>query len=406
MVQTLDLQPWMTSPDTGAVVSALSANGALVRFVGGCVRDTLFGQVPRDIDIATPDPPEFVLELLRSAGIKAVPTGIDHGTVTAVIPPKRYHITTLRVDAETDGRRARVEFSDSWECDAARRDFTINAIYCDPHGDLFDPTGGIADLQRGNIRFVGTPDTRIKEDFLRVLRFFRFTAFYGSLPANPDGLEACRSNAAALTHLSGERVTAEMLRFFESDNSGTVLKLMSENGILDHILPELNRTGRLRGLIAVDGHDPDPLRRLAAANSADADGTYALAERLRVSNAERKRLTSTAAHEGEIVADIDARSSRQLLYRLGAQTFTDLVYLGWAQDPTETCSWRHQLQSAACWSRPALPVGGADVIALGVPRGPKVGKVLEQVEAWWIKGDFKADREKCLQKLGRIRDIG
>ncbi|MBS38944.1 MAG: tRNA nucleotidyltransferase [Thiotrichales bacterium] len=396
----------MTSHETGAIVAALTAKGAVVRFVGGCVRDALLERSVKDIDIATPDPPERVLELLRVAGIKAIPTGIDHGTVTAVIPPAHYEITTLRVDAETYGRHARVEFSSDWESDAARRDFTINAIYCDPQGEIFDPTGGIADLERGIVRFVGTPDTRIKEDYLRILRFFRFTAFYGTQPADSDGLAACRENAEALTSLSGERVAGEMLRLLESDNSGAVLKLMEQNGILDHLLPELKRTDRLCGIIAVDGPDPDPLRRLAAANSADEDGTHALAQRLRLSKVERERLTAIVTHEGEVAVDTDARGRRRLLYRLGAQAFEDLAFLEWAANPSEARSWRRHLLFAARWSRPALPIGGADVMALGVPRGPEVGKTLEAVEAWWIKGDFKADREKCLVKLRQLVAIG
>ncbi len=399
---TLEPQPWMTSPETRAVLRALSTDGATVRFVGGCVRDALVGRTVKDIDIATPDPPGRVMELLAAAGIKAIPTGIDHGTITAVVPPAHFEITTLRVDMETYGRRARVEFSADWEADAARRDFTINAIYCDADGHLFDPTGGRSDLRARAVRFVGDPDIRIKEDFLRILRFFRFMAFYGDLPANAEGLAACRAHASSLPALSGERVAGEVLRLLESSRAASVLRVMAESGILDHVLPELTRIDRLEGLISVDVGDPDPLRRLGAINAADLGGTYALSARLRLSNSERERLANMASRENEVTAGIDARGRRRILYGMGVHTFADLVFLGWAQEPAQSRAWRRYLRAAAQWSPPALPIGGADALAAGVPRGPEVGRLLGEVEKWWIRGDFKADREKCLQHLLRI----
>jgi len=399
---TLDPQPWMTASETQAIIAALSADGATVQFVGGCVRDALAGRPVKDVDIATADPPDRVLELLAVAGVKAIPTGIDHGTVTAVIPPAHFEITTLRIDTETDGRRARVEFSGDWDADAARRDFTINAIYCDPDGRLFDPTGGIADLRAKVVRFVGDPDARIKEDFLRILRFFRFTAFYGDLGPAADGVAACRANAASLPSLSGERVAGEVLRLLESSNAATVLRVMEENEILQHILPELNRLDRLAGLIAIDSDDPDPLRRLAAASATEQSALHGLADRLRLSNAERERLVAIAMHAGELSARLNARGRRQLLYRLGAQTVSDVIYLAWAEESTDPRAWRNHLRSAASWNSPSLPVRGADVLELGVPHGPTVGLVLEEVENWWVQGDFKADREMCLRKLQRI----
>ncbi len=392
----------MTADETRAVIAALSAAGATVRFVGGCVRDALIGRPVKDIDIATPDPPDRVIELLGAADIKAVPTGIGHGTVTAVFPPRRFEVTTLRVDTETFGRHARVEFSADWDADAARRDFTINAIYCGADGDLFDPTGGIADLGAKIVRFVGDPDTRIKEDFLRILRFFRFIAFYGALPADSDGLMACRANAESLATLSGERVAGEILRLLESRDAAAVLHVMRENGVLQPILPELSNIARVGRLIAVDADDPDPLRRLLAGLAVDGRGVHALANRLRLSNAERERLVAAEAHVGEAMGALDARGRRRLLYRLGRKTFVDLAYLGWSRDPARKNAWRRHLRAARDWVAPALPVGGSDVLALGVPRGPAVGQLLNEVERWWIRGDFKADREKCLRKLRRV----
>ena len=399
---TLGPQPWMTTSETQAVMAALSADGATVRFVGGCVRDALADWPVKDIDIATPDLPNRVLELLTAASIRAIPTGIDHGTITAVIPPAHFEVTTLRIDVETFGRRARVEFSDDWDSDAARRDFTINAIYCDAEGTLFDPVDGIADLGAGIVRFVGNPEARIREDYLRILRFFRFTAIYGHLPPDADGLAACRANAASLPSLSGERVAGEVLRLLESSNAASVLRLMEQNGILQHILPELTRLDRLEGLIAVDGDDPDPMRRLSASAASNDTAIQALSDRHKLANTERDRLAATVTHAGEVTAGLDARGRRQLLHRLGAQTFTDLVYLGWAEDPAPRGAWRRHLRAAAQWIPTAFPVRGADVLAMGISHGPRVGQVLNEVERWWVGGDFKASREKCLRKLRQV----
>ncbi len=396
----------MTADETRAVVAALSAGGALVRFVGGCVRDALAGRAVKDIDIATPDPPDRVVGLLEAADIRAIPTGAGHGTVTAVVPPRRFEITTLRIDAETFGRRARVAFSADWEADAARRDLTINAIYCGADGGLFDPTGGIADLDAGVVRFVGDPDTRIKEDFLRILRFFRFIAFYGALPADPGGLAACRVNAGSLTALSGERVAGEILRLLESRNAAPVLRVMRENGVLRPILPELSDIEGIGRLIAVDADDPDPLRRLLAGLATDGLGLSAVAGRLRLPSAARDRLTAAADHAGEAAGDLDARGRRRLLRRLGRETFTDLAYLAWSRDPARASAWRRHLRAARDWTAPVLPVRGADVLALGLAPGPAVGRALDEVERWWVRGDCRADRDACLRRLRRVAAAG
>ena len=209
-------QAWMTAPETRAVVAALSAAGAEVRFVGGCVRDALAGRRVKDVDLATTDRPERVIELLQAAGLKAVPTGLDHGTVTAIAGHRPFEITTLREDVETDGRRARVAFTDDWQADAARRDLTFNAMSCSPEGDLFDPFGGRADLAAGRGRFVGDPRARIQEDYLRLLRFFRFQAHYGRVPPEPATLAVLRDLAPQLASLSGERLRSELLRLLEA----------------------------------------------------------------------------------------------------------------------------------------------------------------------------------------------
>ncbi len=406
----LEPRPWMTADETRAVVAALSAAGAAVRFVGGCVRDALIGRPVRDVDIATPDPPDRVVELLEAADIEAVHTGRGHGTVTAVVPPRRFEVTTLRIDAETFGRRARVEFSEDWNADAARRDFTINAIYCGADGELFDPTGGIADLNAGVVRFVGDPGRRIGEDVLRILRFFRFTAFYGGLPPDSDGLMACRAHAGSLAALSGERVAGEILRLLEARDAAAMLRIMRDGGVLRPVLPELSSPGiaRIGRLIAVDSDDPDPLRRLMAGlGTGDGPGTArAVAGRWRLSNARRDRMAAAAVHAGEMAGALDARGRRRLLHRLGRETFTDLAWLGWSREPARKNAWRRHLRAAREWTAPALPVGGADVLALAAAPGPAVGRALDEVERWWIAGDFRADREACLRKLRRVVRAG
>lgn len=405
----LEPQPWMTADETRAVVAALSAAGATVRFVGGCVRDALIGRPVKDIDVATPDPPDRVIELLGAANIGAVPTGRGHGTVTALVPPRRFEVTTLRIDAETFGRRARVEFSADWDADAARRDFTVNAIYCGADGELFDPTGGIADLNAGVVRFVGDPETRIREDGLRILRFFRFTAFYGATSPDADGLAACRARAGSLEDLSGERVAGELLRLLESRAAAAILEVMREAGVLRPVLPELSPSGiaRIGRLIAVDSDDPDPLRRLVSGlGTAGPGAAQAVAGRWRLSNARRDRMAAAEAHADEMAGMPDARGRRRLLHRLGRETFTDLAYLGWSRNPERKNAWRRHLRAAREWTAPVLPVGGSDALALGAAPGPAVGRALDEVERWWIDGDFRADREACLRKLRRVAAAG
>ena len=269
----------MSAKETRDVIAALTAKGARVRFVGGCVRDALLGRAVKDVDIATHDDPETVTALLKAAGIRAIPTGIAHGTVTAVTGAAHFEITTLREDVETDGRRAKVAFTDDWEADAARRDFTFNAIFCAPDGTIYDRFGGIEDLKAGRVRFVGDAETRLKEDVLRLLRFFRFHAWYGRGLPDPKGLDACRKFAHLLPNLSGERVAAETLRLLGAEDPSPVFALMRQEGILTHFLPEAQNIARLTALVALErGYgEADPLRRLAAVLDVTAAGAQGVA---------------------------------------------------------------------------------------------------------------------------------
>jgi len=416
-VGQLGPEPWLSSPATKSILAALTADGAEVRFVGGCVRDAVLHRPVRDIDIATHDPPERVMILLERAGIRAIPTGIDHGTVTAVVAGAEgnahYEITTLRRDVETDGRHARVEFGADWISDAARRDFTVNALFCTPEGRIYDPFDGLPDLGAGRIRFVGDANKRVDEDALRILRFFRFYAHYGTPPADVFALRACRAQAAKLATLSGERVSGELLRLLEAPDPAAVLLLMQGERVLEQILPEASDFGRLRVLTFLEVRGIlrpriglDAVRRLAALLPADAGKAAEVARRLRFSRTQAERLVAMAApRELPDPAGGDA-GGRRFLHRLGADLAIDLVLLAWAGHRAveahlarDNARWVALIDQALAWQPTSLPVGGADVLALGVAPGPQVGALLGEVERWWIEGDFRAGRDEALAHL-------
>jgi poly(A) polymerase len=398
----------MVEAPARALLDAMANAGIAARFVGGCVRDALLGRPVAeiaDIDLATPARPEEVIAALAKAGLKAVPTGIAHGTVTAVVPPRHYEITTLRRDVETDGRRARVAFDADWTQDAARRDFTINAIYLDPDGTVHDPVGGLADLRAHRVRFVGEPAQRIAEDLLRVLRYYRFEARFGPDGGNgtgdPAARAACRASVTQLPTLSAERVAQELIRLLGALNPVPSLRMMEADGVLAAILPEATRLDRLRKLIAIEP-EPDPLRRIAALVAVDASGAAGMAERLRLSNAERDRLIGLAPpwpHEFDPGAAGDARARRRTLYRLGAERTRNLALLIAADGGIDEARLKELLALAARWTPPVFPLAGHDVMALGIPPGPRVGQLLAELRGWWEAGDFVADRTACLEKL-------
>lgn len=393
----------MVSPETRAVLDALTAGGAAVRFVGGCVRDAVLGRTIADIDIATDAPPETAMALLEQAGLKAVPTGIEHGTVTAVSGGRPYEITTLRHDVETDGRRAVVAFTDDWEADAARRDFTMNALSLEPDGSVHDPFGGVADLRAGRVRFVGDPRQRIAEDVLRLLRYFRFYAHYGAPPPDTDSLAACREMAHLLPRLSAERVRVELLKLLAASDPAPVVRLMRDEGVLEHFLARATAIDRLDRLVAIEGALGlnDPLRRLASLLPVDKVTAAHLAQGLRLSNRERDRLVAMAEPVPTPSPAMDAPARRRALYRIGADSWADLVVTTWAgagADPGDA-GWRELYDAAKGWTRPRFPLAGSDVKKLGIPEGAAVGELLREVEAWWIEGDFRADRKACLERL-------
>lgn len=400
----------MTAPETVAVLKALTADGAVVRFVGGCVRDAVLGRAIKDVDLATEDPPDRVLGLLAAAGLKAIPTGIDHGTVTALAGGRHFEVTTLRKDVETFGRHARVAFTDDWTEDAARRDFTMNALYCDPDGTLYDPVGGIDDARAGAVRFVGDPGLRIREDRLRILRFFRFHAWFGKGALDAPGLAACRAEAGGVKLLSAERVRVELLRLLEASNPAPVLEHMQANGILAEVLPEATLFSRLDRMVEIETglRVDDPVRRLGAVLDADGPGVLAISNRLRLSNVERDRLVALLDCTDAPDPAWSGERARRTHYRLGDPLFADAIVLRWAEAGAEAgigagaAPWRDFLEAAETWRRPEFPLRGADALKLGLSAGPAVGDALTRAEDWWIEGDFGADRDACLRELERI----
>jgi poly(A) polymerase len=407
---SIGVRPWMKAPATRAVMDALSAAGGpeAARFVGGCVRDTLTGHEVGDIDIATTLTPDQVIAALKAAALKAVPTGVDHGTVTAVSAGKPFEITTLRRDVETDGRRAVVAFTDDWAEDAQRRDFRLNALYADAEGRLFDPTGeGAADARAGRIVFVGDAETRIREDALRILRFFRFQAWYGKGAPDAAALAACNALKDRLTGLSAERVSKELLKLLAADDPRPAVRLMAATGILSIILPEAQGISRFERLVGIETDQLfqcDPDLRLAALLPNDPEVGARTAAALRLSNAQRDRLIAMLGTDQRIVSWMSPREARRAVYRLGVDAFCDRVLLAWSNidHPSVTPQWRALLPMAQSWPKPTFPLTGEQVIAAGVPKGPLVGAVMREVEDWWIDHDFLDDPMSMVERLKAV----
>ncbi len=399
-------QPWMNTPAVRAVIDALEAKGGrgCARFVGGCVRNALIGRPIDDIDVATTLTPDEVVAALEHAGLRAAPTGVEHGTITAIADHHPVEVTTLRRDVSTDGRRAVVAFTTDWDEDARRRDFRLNALYADTDGRLFDPTGhGEADARAGRIVFVGDPMIRIREDYLRILRFFRFYAWYGKGEPDAAAIGACRAMRGSLAGRSAERTQKEILKLLAADDPRKSVKLMAATGVLEAILPTAKDLARLDAMVAIQRTigETDPELRLAALIPSDPRAATETAERLRLSNAQRDRLSAAAGCEPRIVSWMSPRQVRRAVYRLGAQAFADRVKLAWAASPkgANAPQWRGLLTLAEAWTRPEFPVTGEDAMAAGAPEGRAVGQVLREVEDWWVDEDFPADRSLALERL-------
>ncbi len=410
MSERLGPCPWLNAPATVAVFDALEAKGGpgCARVVGGAVRNAVIGAPVDDIDIATTLTPDQVTAALGDAGLRAVPTGLEHGTVTALAHGRSVEITTLRRDVETDGRRAVVAYTTDWTEDAQRRDFTLNALYADRDGTLHDPLGtGLADARARRVVFVGEARTRIAEDYLRILRFFRFQAWYGRGTADPEALAACEALRDTLAERPGERISKELLKLLGADDPRASVSQMAAAGILDVILPPVGDLHAFEALVEIECEmlfECDPLLRLATLLPADQIAVAQAAERLRLSGAERDRLVAAMGHGLRITSWMSPRETRRAVYALSAPTFHDRIKLAWARsNRTATAAqWRGLLALCDSWTPPAFPLSGEEVVHAGVPRGPMVGQVLREVEEWWIDHDFLEDKFSAIEKLKAV----
>jgi poly(A) polymerase len=384
---------WLKEPELKHIFAAIAAAGGEARVAGGAVRNALLGQPIADIDLATTLAPEMAMAACAKAGLKVHPTGIDHGTVTVVAGKRAFEVTTLRHDVETFGRHAKVAFTDDWRADALRRDFTVNALYCDERGKIYDFTDGYKDILRKRIRFVGSPRQRIAEDYLRILRFFRFHAQIGKGTMDKAGLAACIRLRQGLDRLSAERIRQELFKLLAAPGAVATLKLMAKSGILEHILPYTEQWRVLRRL------PPDPQLRLFAL-AAEPDG---LKERLRLSNREAERIAALAA-AAAVSPKLREAERRAMLYGMGAEAWRDAVRLAWARSrvPMTDRGWRRLLDLAERWPMPIFPVTGRDLTGRGMKPGPELGALLRRLEDWWIASDFRPGKDAILARLSQM----
>jgi poly(A) polymerase len=387
---------WLRDAPLRDVLAALDGDGEEARIVGGAVRNTLLGEPHGDIDIATTALPREVIRRVEAAGFKAVPTGVEHGTVTIVAAGQPFEVTTLREDVETFGRHATVVFGRDWKRDAERRDFTINALSLSRDGTVHDYVGGFADIEVRRVRFIGDAGRRIAEDYLRILRFFRFHAAYGEGTPDREGLAACIEGRAGLEQLSRERVRMEMVKLLVAKHAVPTLALMTETGLLEQVLggvPLLASYANMAKLEAALALAADPVRRLGALAVSVSEDAERLRERLRLTNAEYERLASIADGWWQISTSWSEHAARVLLYRLGSERFTDRVLLAWTRAPQGAAdpTWHALATLPARWSAPAFPLKAADFIARGVPKGPPLGAALAAAEEAWIAAGFPVD---------------
>lgn len=398
---------WLRAPSTRKVMAALEgARPGGARFVGGCVRNALLGEPVSDIDIATQLTPDRVEAVLKGAGCAVHLTGVEHGTVTVVADGAVFEVTTLRRDVETDGRRAVVAFTEDWLEDAHRRDFTINALYADQNGVVFDPTGsGLRDIDDRSIVFVGDAETRIREDYLRILRFFRFLAWYGHGEPDAEGLAACAAHADGLAGISAERIWSELKKLLRAATPDMVLERMVASGVASRILPfapDIEVLARVREAEQSEGLAPDPLLRLAALAVGASDTLKEVARAMKVSNDERARLLGPGRIEDPVTAASDDRAIRQAAYRHGGRALVDLLWLRRAEEPGNAAGWNARLNALRGWEAPTLPVRGADIAAAGVQEGPRIGEIVRKLEDEWVASDFSLSRDRLLVRAGEL----
>jgi poly(A) polymerase len=392
----LDDAPWLKLGPAARVLALLNADGEEARVVGGAVRNALLGLPIGDVDIATTALPEEVTRRAKAAGIKSVPTGIEHGTVTLVVDAQPFEVTTLREDTETFGRRAKVAFGRDWSRDAERRDFTINGLSVDAEGCVHDYVGGLDDIAARRVRFIGEPDERIAEDCLRILRFFRIHAAYGAGEPDRKGYLACIGGRDGLASLSAERIRVEILKLMIAGGTVRSVNAMVEGGLSLPIFGGVAYTGPFAALISIEhalGLSPDPIRRLGALAVAVTEDARRVALRLRLTNAETRVLDSMG-HRWWRLAGMDEARARRRLYRLGEERYRDRLMLAWSRsgDASDAASWRELATLPARWTAPKFPLKAADFIDRGMTQGPELGQVLALAEDAWMAADFPLDR--------------
>lgn len=399
-------EPWLVRAETQAVMTALATAGLESRIVGGAVRNALVGKPVGDIDMATTGCPETVMSVSRAAGFTAIATGIAHGTVTVVVNGMPFEITTLREDVETFGRHARVAYTDDWTADARRRDFTINALYCDAAGHVYDPVGGLDDLARRRVRFIGEAEARIREDALRILRFFRISAEHGEGPLDPEGLRASVRERALVGGLSAERIHHEFLRLLVAPRAIEAVMAMHEHGLLSTILgrvPRLATFARLARIEESIGWTADPLLRLSALSISVGEDRDFLADRLRLSAVEQAALVLVDPRTDRL-AHLSPRDQRAALYRAGTRSWqatTKLAVAAFGQQAADRDRWLALHALPETWPPPVFPLRGKDALALGVAPGPAFGEALRAVEQSWVIDDFRQGPEELRRELAR-----
>ena len=398
---------WLEAKGVRRVFAALDRDGDETRIVGGAVRDALAGCPVADIDFATTALPEVVAARAAEAGLKAVPTGIEHGTLTVVAEGVGYQVTTLREDIETDGRRAVVRFGRDWEADARRRDFTVNALSVDAVGVVADPVGGFADIVARRVGFIGDPDRRIVEDRLRILRFFRFNAEFGAEPYDSAGLSATIRGREGLRELSAERIGQEMRRLILAPHAAQAISLMQDCGILPVVLAGVAFLGPFRRLLAFEqavGAPPSVALRLAAAGCRVEEDADRIGDRLRLTNAERGLMRAAVGAARRTPLPGDDKAARRFLYDLGGEAFRGAVSLAfaWSGDTADETAYAELYRLPARWERPRLPLGGRDALGAGASHGPAVGAFLKHLEAWWIEEDFAPDAAVLRSRLQQM----
>ena len=398
--------PWLTEAPLGELLAVLDRDGEEARVVGGAVRNALLGEPHGDIDIATTALPQEVVRRVTAAGFKPVPTGIEHGTITVVAAGTPFEVTTLREDIETFGRHAKVAFGRDWRRDAERRDFTVNALSAARDGTVYDYVGGLDDVAARRVRFIGDAATRIAEDYLRILRFFRFHAAYGEGALDPAGVAACIAGREGLERLSRERVRMEVIKLLAARHPVPGLAVMTEAGLLERVLggvPLLASFANMIKLEATLALTGDPVRRLGALAVSVLEDADRLRDRLRLANTEYERLASMADGWWHISSDRGEESARVLLYHLGTDYFVDRVLVAWARSLQGAADqpWQALATLPARWTAPTFPLRAAHFIARGVPKGPQLGAALAAAEQAWIAAGFPRDKAA----LNAIADV-